>query len=562
MVTLVAYMGHLFLPFKTNISGIELPEKFTYPFNYTPHLLSEISAKELQDYIRKQTEWEHNFGLESEEDKQAIGKMFGVLVCENQKGELGQLWAFSGKLAGGNQWSNFVPTVFDMLEEEGFYKKGEAILNGYNAKINALQEDREYVKLLEEFEAFQKESELATLNQKQRIKELKGKRNNKREKALLELSADEFQKFSDRLNEESKRENIILKKMNKHWKGVLDSKQKQINVFTNEIEELKLIRKQKSADLQQQLFREYTFLNVERESKDLGAIFNNNPPAGAGECCAPKLLHYAFKHQLKPVAMAEFWWGKSPGSEIRKHQNFYPSCRSKCEPILLQHMLSGLDIEDNPLEIENTQGKEIEIIYEDDWLAVINKPYGLLSVPGKRIKDSVHTRMKQLFPLATGPLVVHRLDRATSGLMIIAKDLETYIALQKQFTARTVKKRYIALLDGVVEHLKGKINLPLRVDLDNRPQQLVCYKHGKNAITEYEVIEIKEGKTLIYFYPITGRTHQLRVHSAHFLGLTRPIVGDDLYGKSSNRLCLHAEWIEFIHPVTKSEVGFEISLRF
>jgi len=260
--------------------------------------------------------------------------------------------------------------------------------------------------------------------------------------------------------------------------------------------------------------------------------------------------------------MAEFWWGKSPNSEIRKHLNFYPSCRSKCEPILLQHMLKGMDVDENPLELENTQDKEIKIIYEDKWLVVINKPHALLSVPGKRVKDSVYIRMQQLFPNATGPLVVHRLDRATSGLMVIAKNLEVYIDLQKQFTSRTISKKYIALLDGVVKQLKGTIDLPLRVDLDNRPQQLVCYEHGKPAVTKYEVIEVKERKTLIHFYPVTGRTHQLRVHSAHPLGLNCPIVGDDLYGNTSERLCLHAEWIEFKHPTTKSKIDFEVPLKF
>lgn len=556
-------MSDLFLPFKTIISEIKPPEKFTYPFNYVPHKLSEIASKELQIYIDSQTEWNHNFGLNKVNEVQGIGKMFGVLVCQNTKGELGQLWAFSGKLAEGNQWTNFVPTVFDMLTEEGFYKQGEALLNSYNTKIKALKNNEEYVKLLNEKEIKEKQSKVEINAQKERIKVLKHKRDQLREKAMLELSHEELTEFNYKLSEQSKKENISLKKINKYWKNSIFETSNKITIFETKINALKKSRKKQSAHLQQQLFKEYTFLNIKRETKNLGEIFDNNPPAGAGECCAPKLLHYAFKYQLKPIAMAEFWWGKSPNSEIRKHQFFYPSCRSKCEPILLKHMLTGMNVDENPLEIETIEEKSIKIIFEDQWISIIHKPYNLLSVPGKRIKDSVYTRVSELYPKADGPLIVHRLDRATSGLMIIAKDLDTYINLQRQFTARTVKKKYVALLDGILKHTsRGIIDLPLRVDLDNRPQQLICYEYGKEAITKYEVKEIKEGKTIINFYPITGRTHQLRVHSSHSLGLNIAIVGDDLYGKKSDRLYLHAEWMQFEHPQSKNTLEFELEANF
>ena len=555
-------MNLLFLPFKTDISHIELPEKFTYPFNYTPNKLSEISAKELQDYLTKQIEWKHNFGFDTTNKSLAIGKMFGVLVCKDMNGNLGQLWAFSGKLAEGNQWTNFVPTVFDMLIQEGFYKKGEAVLNEYNSKIKAIEEDSKYHVLLSEQEEIVRESQLELSQQKSRIKFLKSQRQLKRDKALKELSADSYSILANELNEESKKENIILKKMNKKWNVIIANKKDEVDTYLKEIDVLKQLRKDKSAALQQQLFKKYTFLNVKRVTKSLSEIFDNNPPAGAGECCAPKLLHYAFSNNLQPLCMAEFWWGKSPNSEIRKHQNFYPSCRSKCEPILLKHMLKGLNVEDNPLEQEINLNKSIEIVYDDEWLAVINKPCGLLSVPGKRIKNSVYTQVQQMYPEATGPLMLHRLDRATSGLMIIAKDLQTYIALQKQFTARLVKKRYIALLDGIIASKKGEINLPLRVDLDNRPQQLVCYKHGKPSKTSYNVLKVENNTTLIHFFPITGRTHQLRVHSAHIKGLNTPILGDDLYGKPNRRLFLHAEYVSFKHPVTDHDIQFELENTF
>lgn len=260
--------------------------------------------------------------------------------------------------------------------------------------------------------------------------------------------------------------------------------------------------------------------------------------------------------------MAEFWWGQSPKSEIRKHKQFYPACKSKCEPILASHMLKGLNMEPNPFEENPAENKEIEIVYEDDVLAIINKPAEFLSVPGKIITDSVYQRMKERYPNSTGPLIVHRLDMSTSGLLLIAKNEETYIKLQSQFIKRTIKKRYVALLDGVVLENEGVINLPLRVDLEDRPRQLVCYEHGKQAQTKWKVIEIKNNQTRVYFYPITGRTHQLRVHASHELGLKTPIVGDDLYGKKANRLHLHAEKITFIHPNSKEELTFQKEADF
>ena len=317
------------------------------------------------------------------------------------------------------------------------------------------------------------------------------------------------------------------------------------------IKNLKEIRKNKSSELQKKLFSHYFFENKKGIRKSIGEIFNNNPPAGAGECAAPKLLHYAFQHQLRPICMAEFWWGQSPKSEIRKHKHFYPACKSKCEPILLQHLLEGLEVEPNPFLENPAEQKEIEIIYEDEHLAVVHKPAEFLSVPGKMISDSVYLRMKNRYPNATGPLLVHRLDMSTSGLLLVAKTEEIHKKLQSQFIKRTIKKRYVAILDGELSLKKGQIDLPIRVDLDDRPRQLVCFEHGKSAQTNFEVLSVKNKQTKVYFYPITGRTHQLRVHASHELGLKTPILGDDLYGKKSNRLYLHAEQLIFEHPISK-----------
>ncbi|MND52220.1 Ribosomal large subunit pseudouridine synthase A [compost metagenome] len=259
--------------------------------------------------------------------------------------------------------------------------------------------------------------------------------------------------------------------------------------------------------------------------------------------------------------MAEFWWGQSPKSEIRIHGQFYPACRGKCEPILA-HMLEGVEMDENPMLTNPAEGRDVEIVYEDEALVVVNKPAEFLSVPGKNVQDSVYERMRLKYPNATGPLIVHRLDMSTSGIMLVAKTKESHKVLQEQFIKRTIKKRYIALLDGVVESEEGFIDLPLRVDLDNRPHQLVCYEYGKPACTKWEVVERKNNKTKIHFYPITGRTHQLRVHAAHPMGLNSPIVGDDLYGNKGERLHLHAEWIEFKHPTSKEIMTIQVEAEF
>jgi tRNA pseudouridine32 synthase/23S rRNA pseudouridine746 synthase len=259
--------------------------------------------------------------------------------------------------------------------------------------------------------------------------------------------------------------------------------------------------------------------------------------------------------------MAEFWWGASPVSEVRKHKQFYPACKGKCEPIL-NHMLIGLNVDDNPMLINPAENKDLPIVYEDDSIIIVNKPAEFLSVPGKNISDSVYTRIKAKYPEATGPLIVHRLDMSTSGILILAKTLEAYHHLQKQFLKRQVKKRYVALLNGVIEEKNGTIELPLRVDLDDRPRQIVCFEHGKHAKTEFEVIEINENQTKVYFYPITGRTHQLRVHASHKNGLNTPIKGDDLYGTKDTRLHLHAESITFRHPKSKEIITFQVKEEF
>lgn len=546
------------------IKEIELPEKFTFPFFYSPHPLAEIAASELQYYLENQTDLEHNFGLNSNQNGLIIGKMFGVLVVQDKQGKLGYLSAFSGKLAGKNIHQKFVPPVFDMLTENSFFLKEEEILNSINRQIEKIESDTDYINLKSDFEQFSVQLNQKLSDFKIQLKQNKTDRKQLREQQKQILSEENYVVFEEDLIKQSLRDKYELRVLENNLKQISNDYKTKIEHFDSQIEQLKTERKEKSSLLQQQLFEQYSFLNQYGKSKSLGAIFSETvfgkPPAGAGECATPKLLHYAFKNGYKPLAMAEFWWGASPKSEIRKHKQFYPACTGKCEPIL-KHMLEGIQTDENPFLKNLGEDKKLEIIYEDSSFVVVNKPFDLLSVPGINVQDSVYTRLKfMLVPIE--PLMIHRLDMATSGLLVVAKTKEIHKQIQKQFLKRTVKKRYTALLSKEIEKNEGEINLPLRGDLDDRPRQLVCYEFGEKSITKFEVIEKKNNTTKIHFYPITGRTHQLRVHSAHELGLNAPIVGDDLYGNPSDRLYLHASYLEFIHPITQEKVIFEVKEDF
>ena len=548
--------------FKENISAIKLPKKFTFPFYYEPHSLSLLAAKELQEYLENQTDFEHNFGLTKNTSELAIGKMFGVLVVQNQKKEIGYLAAFSGKLADNSCPKMFVPPVFNMRAKGSFYIKGENELNEINKQIGELENNPVY---LEEKEKLDQISKLAFEDLTKEKEKLKARKKERKSlKKNTDINSEEYSLLIKKQKQESFNDQFYIKELAEYLEGKINKQFLKAKPFTEKLERLKKARKQKSNYLQETLFENYQFLNQQGELKSLNSIFNDpqiKPPAGSGECSAPKLLQYAFSNNLKPITMAEFWWGKSPNSEIRKHKNFYPACQGRCKPIL-SHMLSGIEMDENPMLENSSNEKEIEIVFEDDTIVVINKPAELLSVPGKEINDSVYTRIKALYPKATGPLLVHRLDMSTSGIMVFAKTKEANKILQNQFIKRTVKKRYVALLDGIITKNKGEINLPLRVDLDDRPRQLVCYEHGKRAVTKWEVIEQKKNTTRVHFYPITGRTHQLRVHASHPKGLNTSIIGDDLYGKKSNRLHLHAEFIEFTHPKTKEKASFTVDSDF
>ncbi|PIY11031.1 MAG: RNA pseudouridine synthase [Flexibacter sp. CG_4_10_14_3_um_filter_32_15] len=558
-----------FIPFKKSIVGIELPTLFNFPFYYQAHKIVKIAAEQVQEYLITQKDWKHNFGLNKNDTGLVIGKMFGVLIVENSKNEIGFLAAYSGKLADSNEHAYFVPPVFDILKKDGFFRREEEVLNQLNRNIENLKNNEDFKRLKTHFETennlAKKEVEEAKAELRNKKKERKIKRNLALAKlANNELSKTDFENLKEKLKNESLKQQYFFKKLKHEWEERLETTEKELKRFTDKILAFKTERKERSNQLQQRLFDNYKFLNAKGDYKSLQTIFSKEleiaPPAGAGECAAPKLLHYAYKNNLKPIALGEFWWGQSPKSEIRKHKEFYPSCRNKCEPIL-GFMLEGLEVEKNPMLTNPAEGKSLTIVYEDEYLLLINKPAEFLSVPGRNIKDSVQTRMQKLYP---NSMLVHRLDQSTSGLLLVAKDKETYQHLQSQFIKRTVNKRYFAVLDGILKQKTAFIDLPLRVDLNNRPHQLVCYEHGKAAQTKCEVLQINSSKnqTRVHFYPLTGRTHQLRVHAAHPDGLNAAIIGDDLYGKRANRLHLHAEYLEFLHPFTKERVSFKVEADF
>lgn len=538
--------------FTTSITDIPLPERFTYPFCYTPHPLCILAAKEVQSYLTRQTAWK---------DELRQGKMFGVLIVQTEHGETGYLAAFSGILAGKNLHPFFVPPVYNLLQPQGFFKIEEENISSINRNIRQLENDKAYAALSAELARTIQSAENILATAKAQLKEAKTAREQRRKEK--ELNAQE----EAELIRESQFQKAEYKRLERSWKARITTLQTQTEDWERRISALKSERKTRSAALQQKLFEQFGMLNYRGEVKNLCEIFgqtvHKTPPAGAGECAAPKLLQQAYLHGWRPIAMAEFWWGDSPKTEIRHHGHYYPACKGKCEPIL-QHMLQGLQVEENPmLKRMQVPSQNLEIVYEDPWLSVINKPAGMLSVPGKEDAVSVYSLMREQYPEADGPLTVHRLDMATSGLMLIAKTKRVHQNLQAQFKNRLVRKRYVALLEGIVPKDKGTVDLPLCLNPLDRPRQMVHTEHGKPAITDYQVLERLDGKrTRIAFYPRTGRTHQLRIHAAHPLGLHCPIIGDELYGEKADRLYLHAEYLEFTHPITGETVRITKEAEF
>ena len=536
------------------------PHNFTNPFSYIPDELCRSAASEVMAYLEGKKQWHSELQQ---------GKMFGVLVVETSDGRLGFLAAFSGNLQGKNNLEYFVPPVCDLLDPGEFYKVGEREISGINAKIAAMESGEEILELKGRISAVRERFGMEIGELKKIYKEGKEEREmRRRELQVAGQGSEDVAAQLAEITRQSQFQKAEIKRAERAFKDALQPLEEKLVSLEEEIIRLREIRKVKSAALQEEIFRNFSFLNGKGERKDMLDIFSEFyreqslregrailPPGGAGECAAPKLLQYAFLHGMRPISMGEFWWGDSPRGEIRRHGEFYPSCKGKCAPIL-GHMLKGLPVETQLLHSFYGSSGKFEILYSDDLLMVVNKPAGMASVPGREVSSSVADE-------ASDPaiFVVHRLDMHTSGVLVMAKNENVYKELQSQFAGRSVRKCYVAVLEGEVHPqscgsgvhwesaTSGTISLPLAADYDHRPAQKVDLETGKEAVTRFEITAIKNGRTYINFYPVTGRTHQLRVHSAHQMGLNTPIVGDLLYGKAEQRLMLHAHWVEFQHPL-------------
>ena len=593
-----------------NVS-IPSPRQFTYPFCYEVDPLAEAASLELQRYIA-------DADLMSTE--KGCGKMFGVLVVEyeDESGALqrGFLAAYSGLLGGRNDWPYFVPPVFDAQQPDGHFKRMEREISAINREIAAIEHDPEYLQSVAQHEQTKKRLQAEVDAFKAEVDAAKARRDARR-KSGEPLSEEE--------QAEMIRESQFMKAELRRRRKAMEQANSTLHIpHSTFLKSLQRKRKQMSDELQRWLFAAYRMLNAKGEERDLIDIFREYthamPPAGAGDCCAPKLLQYAYLHHLRPVCMAEFWWGESPASEIRHHLHYYPACRSKCLPILT-HMLKGLDVAPNPLA-QKRHTAEPRVLYADEYIMVVDKPAGMLSVPGKaesvrsEFSDSANISVEEYFANLQLPTnsqftteqftigeadnsklkiqnskflkAAHRLDMDTSGLLVLARTEEAYVELQRQFASRETVKRYEAVLSGVpTQNSKLKtqnssaqpsgcleaISLPLIADINDRPRQRVDMEHGKPALTLYNIVEVRavdantavayttkkvdKRRTLVHLYPKTGRTHQLRVHCAHPLGLACPILGDPLYGtERADRMYLHAAELTFRHPITGEPMHF------
>lgn len=538
--------------FKKDIDGVEIPRRFNNPFYYSPHPLCLMAADEVRAFLSGDD------ALLAETGK---GKMFGVLVVQTPSGETGYLMAFSGLLFGRNMYDGFVPPVYDMQSPQGYFKQEEARISSINRTVKDIEESADFKSAVEALRDIKNEAERALSETTMLFKANKEERRKKRESGML--SADD----EALLTKQSQFEKAESKRMRRNWETRIEEKAAVVISFNERIKALGAERRNRSLALQRWLFEQFVVLNANGEERSLLEIFDEKlsalPPAGAGECAAPKLMQYAYRNSLKPLALAEFWVGESPVGEVRRDGCFYGACKSKCEPIL-GYMLQGLDVEESALE-KGGDICSIEIVYEDESLLVVNKPSGVLSVPGIVGGTSVQQWLREKYSDNT-LLVVHRLDMATSGLLVVAKSMQVYKMMQQLFAERKVEKHYMALLDGVPQNVKGRIELPLAPDYMNRPRQKVDYENGKSAVTDYSVVDVVKynGKecALVCFEPITGRTHQLRMHAASKEGLDCPIVGDALYGKVDKRLMLHAESLKFRHPLSGETIVVTSKVNF
>ena len=570
-------------------ADMERPATMNDPFCYEPHPVCIEAAEMVKEHLRQT-----GGPLLRDDGSRTEGKMFGVLVCEDAAGEMGFLAAYSGQIGGRADWPWFVPAVFDYLQPDGYFKQEEARITQLNHRLAELESADDYVSLKAQLARLREQADREIDDYKAMMREAKARRDAIRE-----------QTNSPDLIRESQFQKAELRRLKQRWREHIAEAEAALAPIESEMEALRRERHERSDALQRWLFDQFEMLNGRGERRTLTDIFASTPqrvpPAGAGECCAPKLLQYAYSHGLRPLQMAEFWQGPSPRMEIRHDGHFYTACRGKCKPILEWMLGEGgrLKVEGGGVGFAEDEGQRTKdeglqpsninlqtstfnpqhstlnlgaadpstinpqpsTLTLDRDIIVVDKPSGLLSVPGKGEAPSVESLLGERYGEV---YMVHRLDMDTSGLMVVARNRAAYHHLQRQFLRRTVSKEYVALVEGDVVGDGGTIRLPLRPDLEDRPRQLVDYTYGKEATTDYAVMERRpDGRTLLRLTPHTGRTHQLRVHCAHADGLAAPIVGARLYGHpSAQRLCLHAASLRFVHPTTGELMRFTSEVPF
>ncbi len=525
--------------------GVDVPDELNDPFDYEPDVSALAAWDDLRGEIARRKEWAEEIGR---------GKMFGVLVFVDAEGRPGYLAAYSGQIGGRCDWQGFVPAVFDYLSPDGHFKTTEAEISALNEQISQLCSDKDYLSLRDRLLRLESEGQQSLSEQAAAMRMAKRQRDQRRQEGYLSAAeAGAMIRESQFLKAELRR----AKKMQEERVAAVKS---ELQPLEDAITALKHRRHEMSDQLQRWLFAQFQMLNSRGERRNLLEIFASTPqqipPSGSGECCEPRLLQYAFAHGLSPRSIAMFWWGESPKDVVRHAGHYYPACGGKCKPIL-EWMLDGMTLRRGPIA---TSGRhcQLNMLYDDEYLCVVDKPSGMLSVPGRSERESVVSILKEMWGGAVQPFVVHRLDMATSGVIVVAKDADTQRLLQSQFAHHRVEKRYVALLEKRLPAGSGRISLPLRADVENRPYQVVDHEHGRRSQTDYEILS--DGRVLLT--PLTGRTHQLRVHCAHSEGLACPIKGDALYGHPSDRLYLHAESLTLDHPVTGQRLTFRSPCPF
>ena len=533
----------------------ELPEIFPSPFDVRPHRVAVQAAQALQNRLTDLCDSGSQCSRQFEQTDG--GKMFGVLVVKNTEGTIGYLSAFSGMLDNSWQHEGFVPPVFSQPDRDALLLDGEHHIADLTRQVQEAEADSAYRQAKENVQKHL----IVSTDKLNAIKSMLASR--KKQRDILRQQETITDAELVELGQQSHSDKLELKNLKRQLQSDSDDLAAELEQYQIKIDKLKKLRKKRSAKLQAELFDGYKIVSSDGQSCMLSELYKAGlPPSGAGDCAAAKLVHYANVFDFKPLALAEFWWGAAPKGGLREHKRFYPSCRSRCR-VVLPFMLQGQTVSVPQHEKAVKFSSDYPItLYEDQDIVVVEKPAGLLSVPGKTLTDSVEVRLKAKYPQVAGVMLLHRLDQATSGLMIAAKNPRAYKSLQHQFQDRTIGKHYEAVLDGVIEQDEGIIELPLGIDIYDRPRQIVCYEYGKSALTRFCVMERGNNTTRISFYPHTGRTHQLRVHAAHSDGLNCPILGDELYGRPRDRLHLHAAKLTFEHPVTEQTLSFSSEVPF